>query len=105
MPRSASAVWDNFLTLCESGGKKHVTCSYCNAQYKHATANKLREHLFKCKKCPNNVKNKFVSDVFFKFPFYVLCVQTVLLVMKNKLFPFLCVSLNNETNHVILICL
>ncbi|CAB3261101.1 unnamed protein product [Arctia plantaginis] len=62
MPRPISTVWEHFLVLCETNGKKHVTCSYCSGQYKHAMANKLKEHLWKCKKCPNDVKNVYKQN-------------------------------------------
>lgn len=62
MPRPISDVWEHFLVLCESDGKKHVTCSYCSMQYKHAMANKLKQHLLKCNKCPNDVKNLYKQN-------------------------------------------
>lgn len=59
MPRHLSDVWEHYLVLSEADGKKHVTCSYCSSEYKYAMANKLKRHLLKCDKCPNDVKNVY----------------------------------------------
>lgn len=59
MPRSSGSVWEHFLILSDSGGKKHVTCIYCNVQYKSAQATRLKEHVLKCNKCPIQVKKTY----------------------------------------------
>lgn len=61
MPRPTSNVWDHYLVLSENGIKKHVTCNYCNIEYKFAQAPRLKEHLVKCDNCPKDVKKYYKS--------------------------------------------
>lgn len=61
MPRPSDSVWEHFPTVKESDGIKHVKCKYCLAAYTRGNATKLKQHLNKCKMCPNNIKENLVS--------------------------------------------
>ncbi|CAH0400141.1 unnamed protein product [Chilo suppressalis] len=56
MPRRFDSVWEHFLVVSERDRKKHVTCNYCDQEYKFAQSNRLKEHLMKCQQCPREVR-------------------------------------------------
>lgn len=58
MPRPRDDIWDCFTVIDENQGKKTVTCIYCNQEYTNATTTRMKNHIAKCSKCPENLRKK-----------------------------------------------
>lgn len=48
---------DKVWQLFRSSEDKSVACKFCQAKYKFANVNKMKNHIKKCDKCPEEAKN------------------------------------------------
>lgn len=62
MPRPRDDIWDYFTVIGENQGKKTVTCIYCNQQYTNATTTRMKNHIMKCSKCPEDLRKRMRKD-------------------------------------------
>lgn len=53
--RPRAEVWEHFDSR-QVQGKREAICKYCGTVYKNALATRLREHINRCKCCPQSVK-------------------------------------------------
>lgn len=61
MVRPRSHVWKHF-NVCDSptsGKKQQAFCKYCDASHGFLNATRLTKHLWSCKKCPQEVKERY----------------------------------------------
>lgn len=50
---------DKIRDLFDEKKDKSVDCKYCKIKYKFINVNKMKNHILKCMKCPNDVKAQF----------------------------------------------
>lgn len=53
---------DDVRTLFEERKDKSVDCKYCKAKYRFINVTKMKNHILKCMKCPNDVKAKYKTS-------------------------------------------
>lgn len=59
MGRNKDPVWKHYHGPTEQPGNKSVYCDYCNKCFKFSNVNKMKDHLKKCKTCPDTIKKQF----------------------------------------------